>query len=297
MSYIITEYNESMRGAVLSFLAEVFPESGKVFEPQGRHAAFADIENNFVGFWCLMDGNEVIGTVAVKKLSDIRCELKGLYLYKKYHGQKLGFRLAETAVSFARNSGFSQMVLDTVSDYERAMRLYTKMGFKPIERYNSNERADVFMMKELSSKVVVRELSDSDLDGIMTLYMELHDNPFPEKDRRFMKIWNRIISDPDHHIIVADVDGIIAASCVCVIIPNLTRGQRPYAFIENVVTSASYRRRGLASACLDFAREIAIKENCYKMMLLTGSKEAGTLRFYENAGYNSSDKTAFIQWL
>ena len=96
-----------------------------------------------------MDSNEVIGTVAVKKLSDIRCELKGLYLYKKYHSQKLGFRLAETAVSFARNSGFSQMVLDTVSVYERAMRLYTKMGFKPIERYNSNERADVFMSLEL----------------------------------------------------------------------------------------------------------------------------------------------------
>ena len=39
------------------------------------------------------------------------------------------------------------------------------------------------------------------------------------------------------------------------------------------------------------------KTNCYKMMLLTGSKEERTLRFYENAGYNSSDKTAFIQWL
>ena len=189
------------------------------------------------------------------------------------------------------------MLLDTVAGYERAMRLYTKMGFMPIERYNSNEMADVFMMKELSGKAVVRELEDNDLDGLMTLYMELHDNSFPEKDQRFMKIWNRIISDPDHHIIVADVDGIIAASCVCVIIPNLTRGQRPYAFIENVVTSAPYRRRGLASACLDFAKEIAVKENCYKMMLLTGFKEQGTLRFYENAGYNSSDKTAFIQWL
>lgn len=36
---------------------------------------------------------------------------------------------------------------------------------------------------------------------------------------------------------------------------------------------------------------------CYKMMLLTGSKEKKTWDFYANAGYNSSDKTAFIQWL
>ena len=29
-------------------------------------------------------------------------------------------------------------------------------------------------------------------------------------------------------------------------------------------------------------------------MLLTGSKEESTLNFYRSAGYNSSDKTAFI---
>lgn len=81
------------------------------------------------------------------------------------------------------------------------------------------------------------------------------------------------------------------------IIPNLTRNVRPYAFIENVVTREDCRGRGYAGACLEFAREIAKKENCYKMMLLTGSRKPETLRFYEKAGYNSSDKTAFIQWL
>jgi hypothetical protein len=32
-------------------------------------------------------------------------------------------------------------------------------------------------------------------------------------------------------------------------------------------------------------------------MLMTGARDAGTLRFYEQAGYNSADKTAFNQWL
>ena len=81
------------------------------------------------------------------------------------------------------------------------------------------------------------------------------------------------------------------------IVPNLTHGLRPYALIENVVTHADYRGRGLASACLSYAKEIAVRENCYKMMLLTGSREESTLRFYERAGYNRTDKTAFIQWL
>ena len=64
-----------------------------------------------------------------------------------------------------------------------------------------------------------------------------------------------------------------------------------------MVTREDYRGKGLATACLNYAKEIALKENCYKMMLLTGSKNPKTLRFYESAGYNSSDKTAFIQWL
>ena len=293
----IRKYSADMRGKVLAFLGSVFPESGKPFEPEGRHSAFSDIEWNFAGFWCLFDEDDIIGTVAVKRLSDTDCELKGLYVYEKHHGMGLGRRLAETAVDFARDSGFERIVLDTVSTYDKALRLYKKMGFRTIDRYNNNERADVFMMKELNSEAVIREITAEDLDGLMRLYMELHGNPFPEKDQRVMSIWERILADEDHHIIVAEVDGVIAATCVCVIIPNLTRGQRPYAFIENVVTSAACRRKGLATACLDYARELARKENCYKMMLLTGSKEQGVLDFYTNAGYNSSDKTAFIQWL
>lgn len=144
---------------------------------------------------------------------------------------------------------------------------------------------------------MIREITDSDFDGLMTLYMQLHGNPFPEKDERVLSLWQKVLDDPDHHIIVAEEDGKIVSSVVCVIIPNLTHGQRPYAFIENVITDETYRGRGLATACLNYARDIAVKENCYKMMLLTGSKKESTLSFYERAGYNSHDKTAFIQWL
>lgn len=144
---------------------------------------------------------------------------------------------------------------------------------------------------------MIREIRDSDFDGLMRLYMQLHDNPFPEKTDELMLLWKKILGDKDHHIIVAEEDGKIVSSCVCVIIPNLTHGHRPYAFVENVVTDENYRKRGLATACLNLAKEIAERENCYKLMLMTGSKRESTLDFYKRAGYNSSDKTAFIQWI
>ena len=146
---VIKPFSLHMQGEVINFLTNVFPESGKVFEPEGRHAAFADIERNFIGFWCLFDDEQLIGTAAVKRLSDDVCELKGMYIYKKYHGQGFGRRLAETAVELAKKKGFGKMVLDTVSTYENAIRLYEKLGFAPTERYNNNEKADIFMSKIL----------------------------------------------------------------------------------------------------------------------------------------------------
>ena len=144
---------------------------------------------------------------------------------------------------------------------------------------------------------MVREAKREDLDSLLKLYLFLHEERIPDHDRHLTETWEQILGDRNHHLIVNEGGGQIVSSCVCVIIPNLTRNVRPYAFIENVVTHADHRGKGYAGECLDYARQIAEKENCYKMMLLTGSKKAGTLHFYEKAGYNSSDKTAFIHWI
>ena len=144
---------------------------------------------------------------------------------------------------------------------------------------------------------MIREANKNDLEEILNLYLYLHETSVPKDSEHLRKTWDSIINDANHHLIVFEIDGKIVASCVCVIIPNLTRNIRPYAYVENVVTHGEYRKKGYATDCLNFAKQIAEEINCYKMMLLTGSKEESTLNFYSNAGYNSSDKTAFIQWI
>ena len=131
---------------------------------------------------------------------------------------------------------------------------------------------------------MIREANKKDLDEILQLYLYLHEKSIPEDNKHLQNTWNNIINDTNHHLIVCEIDGKIVASCVCVIIPNLTRGVRPYAFVENVVTHGDYRKKGYATACLNFAKQIAKQNRCYKMMLLTGSKEESTLNFYRNAG-------------
>lgn len=143
----------------------------------------------------------------------------------------------------------------------------------------------------------IREIRANDLDGLLALYTQLHDEPVPEQTPDLLALWEQILYSPDHHIIVAEEEGTLVSSCVLVVVPNLTRRQRPYGLIENVVTHEAFRKRGFASACLAFAKELARKAGCYKLMLMTGSKEEATLGFYREAGFNSEDKTAFVQWL
>lgn len=144
---------------------------------------------------------------------------------------------------------------------------------------------------------MIREIRRRELGGLLELYTHLHDNPLPPDSAALRRLWREIMRDRTQHIIVAEEQGELVSSCVLVIVPNLTHGQRPYGLIENVITRPDMRGRRLASGCLAFAEGLARAAGCYKLMLLTGSKKPETLAFYERAGYNREDKTGFIHWL
>jgi GNAT superfamily N-acetyltransferase len=119
------------------------------------------------------------------------------------------------------------------------------------------------------------------------------DDPELQADR-LNSLWEQIYPNPNMHYIVADLEGQLVASCVLVIIPNLTRNARPYGLIENVVTHPHFRRKGYGTKVLRKALQLAWERNCYKVMLLTSSKEERTLTFYEKAGFKRGVKTGFI---
>jgi GNAT superfamily N-acetyltransferase len=143
----------------------------------------------------------------------------------------------------------------------------------------------------------IREAAENDLEALLNLYTQLHDNPMPEINEALVTLWKRILNDINHHIVIGIINGVIVSACVLIVVPNLTHHQRPYALIENVITDEKHRGQGHATAVLNHARDIAARESSYKIMLMTGSKRDSTLRFYERAGYNRHDKTAFVQWL
>jgi GNAT superfamily N-acetyltransferase len=141
----------------------------------------------------------------------------------------------------------------------------------------------------------LRHIEPHELQELLGLYRHLHaeDAPLPS-DRELQRLWQEILANPLLHYLVAQIDGRIVATCTLAIIPNLTRGARPYGLIENVVTHPDYRRRGLGKRLLKYALEIAWEQRCYKVMLMTGRKTSAVLGFYESVGFDGSAKSAFV---
>jgi ribosomal protein S18 acetylase RimI-like enzyme len=140
---------------------------------------------------------------------------------------------------------------------------------------------------------MIRKAKKNDLKDILLLYQQL----FPGEDyssvETFSKTWSRIVSDDKISCFIAYNGDFPVASCLIIIIPNLTRNQRPYALIENVITHKNYRKRGFGKAAMKKAIEYAIKENCYKIMLLSSSERRGAHKFYERIGFDGNSKKGF----
>lgn len=78
------------------------------------------------------------GTRAIEA-NDAACEMKRLWVRPEFRGQSIGLLLAEELIAYARGRGYTAMYLDTVPGaMKSANGIYRKLGFAPVERYNTN---------------------------------------------------------------------------------------------------------------------------------------------------------------
>ena len=148
-TFVPVSYLPEFQPMLVDFLSICLPESGRCLDINGRHCYYEHICSHFIGFWCLFDENQMIGTVALSELSCQSCELKSLYLLQKYHGLGYGKMMLAHAISAAKSAGYKKMFLDSLSTSTRAVALYRRMGFTDTEKYNSSQFSDVFMLLEL----------------------------------------------------------------------------------------------------------------------------------------------------
>lgn len=140
--------------------------------------------------------------------------------------------------------------------------------------------------------ITIRAAHADDLEDLLALYHVLNaDDDLLQPDLLREK-YAAIIAHPGLTIFVALDDDRSVATATLVVIPNLTRGGRPYALIENVVSAKSHRGQGFGKAVVLHAIAAAWQAGCYKAMLLTGRTDPAVHKFYEACGF-LQNKTGF----
>ena len=143
-------YNPSMQSLVEAFFAACFAALGWDYHPSD----VADIEEVYMRhgmFWCLFDDNALVGTIAIRSLDQQNeaAEMKRLYVLPEYQGKGYGEFLFQTALDWAKASGYQIIRLDTRQDRSASRHLIEKYQFRQIEPYNQNAFAELFYERNL----------------------------------------------------------------------------------------------------------------------------------------------------
>ena len=139
--------------AVWSLISTVLRSYGITANEQTTDADLTDLEAHFWSrsgaFFVLLDGTEIIGTVALHRETDTLCELCRMYLALQYRGRGLGRRLLEVCLGEARDRGFSAVQLKTASVLVEAIALYQRAGFSVVDGVEAGGNCDLVMRRSL----------------------------------------------------------------------------------------------------------------------------------------------------
>lgn len=145
----IMAFRADMQRSVGDFFEKCFSSLSIPYSPTDRHADIANIKQYYMQngcFWCLFDNEFLIGTVAVRVI-DIEnkvLELKRLFVLPQYQGNGCGRMLLKYAIDYAREQRYNKICLDTRKQFSAAQHLYRSSGFRETEKYNDNERAELY---------------------------------------------------------------------------------------------------------------------------------------------------------
>jgi len=120
----------------------------------------AEVNNGESRFYFAVQDGAVIGYLKINlghaqtELKDDQAmEIERIYVLKAWHGKNVGQELYEKAMEIAAGLGVAYVWLGVWEKNIRAIRFYTKNGFKPFDKHifrlGDDEQTDLMMKKTL----------------------------------------------------------------------------------------------------------------------------------------------------
>ncbi|MEQ8816263.1 MAG: GNAT family N-acetyltransferase [Thalassobaculum sp.] len=141
---------------------------------------------------------------------------------------------------------------------------------------------------------VARPARAEDLPGLLALYAATEVSAAAQPPERAARIWRETLAHPGAAVFVTDHDDRIAASCMLVTAPNLLRGGRSHAFLENVATHPELQGRGYGTAVVEAALAHAWAADCHHVLMQSGRADPRVHAFYVARGFEAGRRVAYV---
>jgi putative acetyltransferase len=120
VAYNIFGFDGTLEDSIRHFLT-----TGKLKDMDDLQANYLDTGGTFL---VALNGEQVVGSGALRKLDGETAELKRMWLLEVYHGQGVGYH----------QQGYTRVRLQTSPKQVRALAFYRKVGFYEIPCYNAD---------------------------------------------------------------------------------------------------------------------------------------------------------------
>jgi len=145
----------------------------------------------------------------------------------------------------------------------------------------------------VSFNVQFRLATGADLPAIVQMLAE--DNLGAQRERletplpqAYIDAFEAINEDPNHELIVAEINGDVVGTLQLTFIPSISFVGRTRAQVESVRVAGSLRDQGIGAEMMKWAIERARQRGCHLMQLTSHKSRKDAHRFYERLGFTKS---------
>lgn len=154
---IIRPATKQDTASIVALVKGILLEYQLEFDPETSEADLNDIDATYFksggAFNVVEDRHgKLLGTFGVLPVDQTTCKLRKMYLAPEARGIGLGRHMLAQAIADARRMNYQTMVLETVGVMREAIRLYTRAGFRPVERAALSPRCDLSYSLDLTQK-------------------------------------------------------------------------------------------------------------------------------------------------
>ena len=153
MDIVLRDVKSGEEQKIFSIVKKVLEQYCLKTNPEVTDKDLSDIKKHYIEtggcFKIIEDNGRIVGSYGLFPLSSDTCELRKMYLLSEYQGRGLGKLMMNDAIKVAQDKGFKEMVLETNSILDKAIRLYRKYGFQEYQPEHFSDRCDCAMKLRL----------------------------------------------------------------------------------------------------------------------------------------------------